>query len=196
MSEGSVELLKILSDNFSEILTVVGSLGSAIVGGIIGAQTSRNNETRKIIRERRMELYFEFYSEIEVLINDRQTIFSTAYFNMLVKYKPKMKLLSSPETYNALERFYNYVRDVYYDYQHFLWKTDPANDPAFTVTVYDEDGQPLEETFPPEEELEIFEAKIEKYKKEHVPTLKKINETFLPLYNSMRKDIGTDRIER
>lgn len=190
MSE-EITLIKLLANNFQSILTVVGSIGGTIVGGVISAKATHKNDAKRTIREKRLELYYDFFSKIEPIINDRSIIFSDQYFKMLVNYKPKMKLLTSKKTYNTLENFYNYVRTEYYDFTKYLEKNDPENDPRNKYVVYDEDGNQDEIIDAPEEEVYGFLKSIEKYKREHVPTLEKVNETFMPLYLAMREDIGS-----
>lgn len=190
MSE-EIALIKLIANNFQSILTVISSIGGAIVGGIISAKATHRNDAKRMIRERRIELYYDFFSKIEPIINDRNIIFSGQYFEILVKYKPKMKLLTSKKTYDALENFYNYVRAEYYAFTKYLAVNNPENDPRNKYIVYDEDGCRDEISDAPEEEIFFFRESIEKYKREHVPTLEKVNETFMPLYLAMREDIGS-----
>ena len=191
MSE-EITFARIVSDNFQNILTVIGSIGGAVVGGIITAKSSRKNDAKKTIREKRTELYYEFYSQIEPLINDRTVIFTDKYFSILVQYKAKMKLLTSPKTCAALENFYNYVRTKYYAFLKYKSENDPENDPRNQEVFYDEKGYPDEVVHVSPEDRAYFIEQTQAYIQKHVPTLEEINITFIPLYDALREDIGSN----
>lgn len=191
MSE-EITFARIVSDNFQNILTVIGSIGGAVVGGIITAKSSRKSDVKKTIREKRTELYYEFYAQIEPLINDRTVIFSDEYFKILVQYKAKMKLLTSQKACAALEKFYNYVRTKYYAFLKYKNENDPENDPQNQEIFYDEEGYPDKIVHISAEDRAYFIEQTQDYIQKNVPTLEDVNKTLVPLYNALREDIGSN----
>lgn len=80
MSE-EITLLQIIANNFSNVLTVIGSIGGAIAGGVIAAKSSRQNDIQKLLREERLHLYTEF---LKLLNEFGKTLFSYLMTNISI----------------------------------------------------------------------------------------------------------------
>ena len=78
----------------STILTVAASLLTAF----LTSKITRDNEMRKIIHEKRLELYLEVFEQVELLLKNWKNVLDKEYFEKIASYKSRMKLLASEKT--------------------------------------------------------------------------------------------------
>lgn len=174
------------------LLTGGMSIVSSIVTAFITISCTHRNQVKKLVLEKRTELYFEFYNEVEHLMHDRFKIYDSNYIDVLLKFKPKMKLFSSAETMEAFKMFYELITNHYKKYIKFCSQNDPRNDTDLLVTNIDVDGVEYTECLATDIDISDFKSNVEKFKKENLPDSKIINQCIMTLYTEMRKDLGSD----
>ena len=174
------------------VLTTALSIISSLITSKATTRMAYNNDIRKEIREKRTELYFSCYDQVESILKDRRVIFSQDYFNMLIDIKPKIKLLSSKETFQAYYEFYEYVRKEMRQFEKFCEKNDPQNDSSRYEYYTDENGDEQEIVHIYDEDLRTFDRLQEEYKNEHSPDSKIVLGYIEKLYQSMRNDLGSN----
>lgn len=151
-----------------------------------------NNDIRKEIREKRAELYFSCYEQVESILKDKSIIFSQDYFDMLISIKPRIKLLSSKETFQAYYEYYEYVRREIHQFKKFCEENDPQNDASRYEYYTDENGDEQEIVHIYEEDLYTYGKLQQEYKNEHKPDTKTVIAYIDKLYQSMRNDLGSN----
>lgn len=174
------------------LLTGVVTVVTSIVTALITLSITHRNEVKKLVLEKREELYFEFYEEVEQLLQDNQKVYDASYIDILLKFKPKMKLLSSVKTVAAFKSLFEFVTRYRQEYVYFCDKNDPREDPQHIVTEFNEDGVEYEFCAATDMEIAIFEEYAEKYMKENAPSVDTINHYITALYTEMRNDLGSN----
>ena len=87
------------------VLSTALTLVASVLTAYLTAKTTRENEMRKRIHEKRLELYLEFHDVLEKMLGNRDAVFDRKYYNEVSTFKPKIKLLASKKTverYNAI----------------------------------------------------------------------------------------------
>ncbi len=174
------------------LLTGVVTIVTSIVTALITMSITHRNEVRKLVLEKRAELYFEFYDEAEHLLHDRFKIYDSNYIGVLLKFKPKMKLLSSTKTVEAFKAFYELIAKHFDEYRSFCNQNDPRNNPDFLEIGIDEDGVEYEICHATDMDISYFESDVEKFKRENIPSIDTIRQHITALYTEMRKDLGSN----
>ena len=174
------------------LLTGVVTIVTSIVTALITLSITHRNEVRKLVLEKRAELYFEFYDEAEHLLHDRFKIYDSNYIGVLLKFKPKMKLLSSAKTVEAFKAFYELIAKHFDEYRSFCNQNDPRNNPDFLEIGIDEDGVEYEICHATDMDISYFESDVEKFKRENIPSIDTIRQRITALYTEMRKDLGSN----
>lgn len=158
---------------------------SIVITACITAYFTRISDTRKLIYEKRASLYFEFYDEVEEILSNQRLVFNQEYLKMLCRYKPRLKLLTSDKSFLFFEDFFRFVLKECQNYSH--WYTDNCPN---------QEDQPWfnEETDSWESDSiwKRFNEQDEQYKSKHTPTTEEINKHLIPLYTSMRNDLGSN----
>lgn len=189
MSE-EITIIKILADNAQGIIAAVSSIGGVIAGGLISARASQKNDIRKAIHAKRADAYFDFYENIERVLNNRSLVFDEDYFETIVESKAKIKLLASTSTYTAFENFYKYIRQQQHEYTKYCEENDPYSNPDNFEMVDGECGEVYPQYCGTEQDDERFEFAKRRFRTEHAPDVKTIRSYITPLYEAMRKDLG------
>ena len=174
------------------LLTGVVTIVTSIVTALITLSLTHRNEVRKLVLEKRAELYFEFYDEAEHLLHDRFKIYDSNYIGVLLKFKPKMKLLSSAKTVEAFKAFYELIAKHFDEYRSYCNQNDPRNNPDFLEIGIDEDGVEYEICHATDMDISYFESDVEKFKRENIPSIDTIRQHITALYTEMRKDLGSN----
>lgn len=174
------------------LLTGVVTIVTSIVTALITMSITHRNEVRKLVLEKRAELYFEFYDEAEHLLHDRFKIYDSNYIGVLLKFKPKMKLLSSAKTVEAFKAFYELIAKHFDEYRSYCNQNDPRNNPDFLEIGIDEDGVEYEICHATDMDISYFESDVEKFKRENIPSIDTIRQHITALYTEMRKDLGSN----
>lgn len=164
----------------STLITTVLALFSAIVSSCITAHLTHKNQIQNMIYDKRYNLYCEFCEKMEKILSDKQIVFRQSYIEMFCEYKPKLKLLTSEETYSNFRELFNFISQKYRIYCRFRLQASPDD-------IIDDDGN----TYPNEIEVEKFNEQDRIYKNENAPTIYELNPYIEPLYKSMRKDLGS-----
>ena len=174
------------------LLTGVVTIVTSIVTALITLSITHRNEVRKLVLEKRAELYFEYYDEAEHLLHDRFKIYDSNYIGVLLKFKPKMKLLSSAKTVEAFKAFYELIAKHFDEYRSYCNQNDPRNNPDFLEIGIDEDGVEYEICHATDMDISYFESDVEKFKRENIPSIDTIRQHITALYTEMRKDLGSN----
>ena len=174
------------------LLTGVVTIVTSIVTALITLSITHRNEVRKLVLEKRAELYFEFYDEAEHLLHDRFKIYDSNYIGVLLKFKSKMKLLSSAKTVEAFKAFYELIAKHFDEYRSYCNQNDPRNNPDFLEIGIDEDGVEYEICHATDMDISYFESDVEKFKRENIPSIDTIRQHITALYTEMRKDLGSN----
>lgn len=184
-------LLQAVADNIPVLLTGAFTILGAIGGGIISGQTTRKNDKQKLLHEKRTDLYSCFYEIVEKFWNDRSKLFERSYFEEIIAYKAKMKLLSSRDTYEAFKNYYEYIHVAIQQFEKYCNENNPYNDPDKFETIVEEDGEEITHCYVTELDEQLFEAQKRDFLTEHVPTADEVQKYIRPLYEAMRKDLGS-----
>ena len=174
------------------LLTGLLTISSSIITALITLKVTHRNEVKKHIWEKRAELYFEFYDEAEKLFYDRYRIYDKNFIKVLLKFKPKIKLLASDKTMDAFKSFYEFICKNYEEYRDFYIENDPREKPEFQETDFDDDGVPYIICHATGMDISDFESFLEEYKKKNVPNFETINKYINNMYKDMRNDLGSN----
>lgn len=174
------------------ILTALLSILTAIITTKVTAWNRHKNEVKRWLLEKRAETYFSFYSQVELVLQNREKIYDKAYLNSLSVLKPQMKLLSSKKTFKAFQAYYEFIRATVIDYKNFCAENDPCFDPSRIEEIELENGEKYDEPHIYSSDIEIFEWEAEKYKQDNLPDANIINAYIEPLYQAMRNDLGSN----
>lgn len=98
----------------------------------------------------------DIYPRIEEILHDRTIVFSDSYFNFLIEIKPKVKLLSSENTFSIFEEYYNFIRKTKLLYDEFCCDNDPENDPKHFWIDTTPDGKEYEANDITEQDFQYF----------------------------------------
>lgn len=178
-------------ENINVIYITAGfSLITAIVTAIVTSKLSHKNEVKKWLLERRAELYFDLYEEVEKLLNDKTLVLDKEYLKKITSYKPKMKLLTSKDTFKSFKIYYEFLTDFTNKYEKFCNDNNPENNDELYEYITDEDGVEHCISYITNQDLVEFELKMYKYKNDIYPNKETVNSVIDPLYESMRKDLG------
>lgn len=153
---------------------------------------THRNEVRKIVLENRASLYFELYTELEIVLNNHLKVFENDYIKILLLFKPKMKLLASKSTIKAFKDFFDFVIEKYSDFHCFCEENDPMNNPEYHKTTCDDYGNEHEIYLGSDFEIKEYEKCVDKYKNDNAPTTKELDKLFTRLYENMRIDLGSN----
>ena len=167
------------------LFTVGCSLLSSIVVALISATVQFRNSKRQFIHEKRADLYSALYEHAEQLLHHRSLIFEPKFYNIMVGYNAKMKLMASKRAYKEFQNLGMYIHAQFFEYRKFGKNQNPHNDPNF----YDEQ---FGASFVPEELEEIYLAELETYKKEHTPNREQLLPYVKKLLNAMQSDLGNN----
>lgn len=169
----------------STILTVAASLLTAF----LTSKITRDNEMRKIIHQKRLELYLEVFEQVELLLKDWKNMLDKEYFEKIASYKSRMKLLASEKTTQAYKNYYEALRTSVNAYKKFRDDNDPQNS---YVYEQDENGELVQVYSPTTEDYEGCENKIERYEKEQKKKVPLIREDIQKIVDAMRADLGSN----
>ena len=178
-----ISILQIIADNFSNILTVISSLGGAIAGGMIASKANRKNDIQKLLREERVHLYIEFFEVAEKVRKDPLLIFDEKYVELIKGYKVKLRLLASNQVVDEYENFFLYVNKKLSLYKTFASEHNPYSDEEHTDLSTNEDGEFL---------IELkYKSECQQYRNSNTPTAKELKAFADKLYGAMRNDLGS-----
>ena len=147
------------------ILSAILTLTASILTAFLTSKITRDNEMRKIIHQKRLELYLEVFEQVELLLKDWKKIFDKEYFEKIASYKSR----------NA--------------YKKFKDDNDPQNN---YVYQQDEDGEWVQVYSPTVEDYEEYANKIECYEKEQKKKVPLIRENIQKIVDAMRTDLGSN----
>lgn len=172
------------------ILSAILTLTASILTAFLTSKITRDNEMRKIIHQKRLELYLEVFEQVELLLKDWKKIFDKEYFEKIASYKSRIKLLASEKTTEEYKKYYEALRTSVNEYKKF--KDD--NDPDQSEDMYeeDEDGTIYQVYYPTDEDYREYRYKIDCYEKEqkkHIPLMK---EYIQKIVDAMRTDLGSN----
>ena len=174
------------------VLSTVFSIMSSIITAKVTTKINYDNDVRKEIREKRAELYFSFYDQVEEVLKKRIYIFDRKYFESLISVKPQIKLLASQKTFEAFRNYYEFVRGQVLSFEKFCNKYNPENDPNRYEICTDDNGEEFEIDHMSPEKIEEFERLKRQYQKEYKPDTDTITAYIEALYQSMREDLGSN----
>ena len=174
------------------ILTSVLSVGSAILSAYVNSALSSKREPKKAIHEKRTQIYLDFYEQIDGITTDRELIFSDEYVQRLIEFKPKMKLISSKQTSQKYKEYFLFVYKMQKDYIQYCNKNDPQFDLSRREIEIDENGEQYESWRIFDEDISYFEQLKRSYRSENKPTSKMLDQYLVPLYETMREDLGSN----
>jgi hypothetical protein len=174
------------------LLTGLVSIVSSIVTALITNSHTHRNEVKKLILEKRAALYFEFYDIAEQLLHQNYKVYDDAYISEILKFKPRMKLLSSKKTIERFKDFFELVVQKYEAFQSYRAENDPRISPKFFHTYVDENGVEQEEWHGSEFEIADYESHAEVFKTKNIPTKDELSKCIKDLYEQMREDLGSN----
>ena len=169
----------------STILTVAASFLTAF----LTSKITQDNEMRKIIHEKRLELYLEVFEQVELPLKDWKNMLDKEYFEKIASYKSRMKLLASEKTTQAYKNYYEALQTSVNAYKKFRDDNDPQNS---YVYEQDENGELVQVYSPTTEDYEEYENKIERYEKEQKKKVPLIREDIQKIVDAMRADLGSN----
>ena len=172
------------------ILSAILTLTASILTAFLTSKITRDNEMRKIIHQKRLELYLEVFEQVELLLKDWKKIFDKEYFEKIASYKSRMKLLASEKTTEEYKKYYEVLRTAVNEYKKF--KDD--NDPDWAEDMYeeDEDGTIYQVYYPTDEDYREYRYKIDCYEKEQKKRMPLMREYIQKIVDAMRTDLGSN----
>lgn len=174
------------------LLTASLSVLTAIITTKVTARSSHKNEVKKWLLEKRAEIYFSFYDQVELALKERQKVFEQEYLDSLISVKPQMKLMSSKKTFKAFRSYYEFIQATVNEYKQFCTENDPMGDSSSFYQVTLDNGEEFEGCNITQWDIDRFEWQEEKYKQDNLPDNNQMNTYIEPLYLAMRKDLGSN----
>lgn len=173
---------------------------SAIISALIALGTTlvtlhftHKNDVKKWVLEKRAEIYFEYYDQLEEVLIDKNTVFSEKYRDSLSDMKPQMKLIASKETFNRFKEYYEFVCGIVREYDTYSDECDPEQDPSMYEEIVDDNEKLDEISHITELDLELFWSKMEKYREDKIKKDgPEIEQKIEKLYQAMRDDLGSN----
>lgn len=85
-------------------ISLVSSVIVAVVTAMLTSYFTHKNDTKKLIHEKRTELYYTFYDEVDKAISNRKVIFEKDYIMKIFENVPSIEDLREKTTllYNAM----------------------------------------------------------------------------------------------
>ena len=176
----------------SVVISLISPVAVAAVTAFLTSRNARENEMRKLLHEKRLELYMSFYEQVEQCLKNRQIVFEQEYFQKIGTYKAKMTLMASENTRKAFDEFFWFIRQKWVDYHKYSLENDPVLDESRHHTVHDENGCESEWVDVSQPELDAFDDEIRQYKKTNKPAKEVIEGYAEKIYQSMRNDLGSN----
>lgn len=93
----------------SVVISLISPVAVAAVTAFLTSRNARENEMRKLLHEKRLELYMSFYEQVERCLKNRQIVFEQEYFQKIGTYKAKMTLMASENTRKAFDEFFRFL---------------------------------------------------------------------------------------
>lgn len=174
------------------LLTALLSVLTAIITTKVTAWSSHKNEVKRWLLDKRAEIYFSFYNQVELALIDRQNVFKQSYLNSLIDWKPKMKLISSKKTFEAFRLYYEFIRNTVVEYRQFCTQNNPEANPDNLHRIILENDEESYDCDITDGDMELFEWQERQYKLEHLPDSDTLISYIEPLYQSMRRDLGSN----
>lgn len=174
------------------LLTALLSVLTAIITTKVTAWSSHKNEVKKWLLEKRAEIYFSFYNQVELALKERKKVFEQEYLDSLIALKPQMKLMSSKKTFKAFRSYYEFIQVTVNAYNSFCTENDPMCDSSRFYQDTLKDGTEYEGSNITPSDIEYFEWQEKKYKQDNLPDNTKMNTYIEPLYQAMRNDLGSN----
>ena len=172
------------------VLTAILSLLASILTAFLTSKVTRENEMRKRIHEKRLELYLEFHDVLEKMLRKREIVFDKKYYQEIRSFKARIKLLASKKTVEKYKELFEYVQNAVSNYEKYLKKYDPEENPERVIA--DENGEPIGYKELTAGDFDTYEYLIDKYKEEEVPSKEFAQKLIDDLYTSMRNDLGSN----
>lgn len=172
------------------ILSAILTLTASILTAFLTSKIMRDNEMRKIIHQKRLELYLEVFEQVELLLKDWKKIFDKEYFEKIASYKSRMKLLASEKTTEEYKKYYEVLRTAVNEYKKFKDDNDP--DRAEDMYEEDEDGTIYQIYYPTDEDYSEYRYKIDCYEKEQKKRMPLMREYIQKIVDAMRTDLGSN----
>ena len=172
------------------ILSAILTLTASILSAFLTSKITRDNEMRKIIHQKRLELYLEVFEQVELLLKDWKKIFDKEYFEKIASYKSRMKLLASEKTTEEYKKYYEVLRTAVNEYKKFKDDNDP--DRAEDMYEEDEDGTIYQIYYPTDEDYSEYRYKIDCYEKEQKKRMPLMREYIQKIVDAMRTDLGSN----
>ena len=179
------------SEGIQYVITLVGFFVTLLFNHIKFKQVI---ETQ--INEERRKLYIEIMNELDKVVGDEMIVFDKRYFDALMEFKSKVKLIASNKVVNTFQDYVGFVYQYYSAYQDFCEKYDPRlREDAYKKTI-DDQGNEIEIELFSECDIKNFEFKDNKYKKENIPESDAVLKETDRFLNAMRNDIGNKKYIR
>ena len=172
------------------ILSAILTLTASILTAFLTSKITRDNEMRKIIHQKRLELYLEVFEQVELLLKDWKKIFDKEYFEKIASYKSRMKFLDSEKTTEEYKKYYEVLRTSVNEYKKFKDDNDP--DRAEDMYEEDEDGTIYQIYYPTDEDYSEYRYKIDCYEKEQKKRMPLMREYIQKIVDAMRTDLGSN----
>ena len=172
------------------ILSAILTLTASILTAFLTSKITRDNEMRKIIHQKRLELYLEVFEQVELLLKDWKKIFDKEYFEKIASYKSRMKLPASEKTTEEYKKYYEVLRTSVNEYKKFKDDNDP--DRAEDMYEEDEDGTIYQIYYPTDEDYSEYRYKIDCYEKEQKKRMPLMREYIQKIVDAMRTDLGSN----
>ena len=112
------------------ILSAILTLTASILTAFLTSKITRDNEMRKIIHQKRLELYLEVFEQVELLLKDWKKIFDKEVLRTSVNEYKKFKDDNDPDWAEDMyeEDEDGTIYQVYYptdeDYSEYRYKID------------------------------------------------------------------------
>ena len=103
-----------------------------------------------------------------------------------------MKLISSKQTFQKYKEYFLFVYKMQKDYIQYCNKNDPQFDLSRREIEIDENGEQYESWRIFDEDISYFEQLKRSYRSENKPTSKMLDQYLVPLYETMREDLGSN----
>lgn len=186
-----IGLLKLIKNNLQVLIPALVTIIGFFINFIIMKRQFKKAREERII-EKRTDAYFKCYDCIDKIIDNKELLYNENYYSEVLSFKAKIKLLSSKNVIGCYKKLLNEIFDLQKEFIEFKNEHDPSCNQKnyYEITPDDCDSVSHEACGITENDLQMYEDKVKKFKIAKQETIEIIINEIKDLCDAMRIDIG------
>lgn len=187
------DLILLLEEGEMLVNTIITIVGFIVT--FVGLHMELKNMLKINLTEQQRTIYANCIIEINRILTNNELVFESDYYHKICEYSGLMELVGSNKTILIFEKYIYFLKNKYEKYHTFVLNNDPHRESNNYEVGLTEEGNEYEVYHGSENDDEIFEMKLKRYKRENISSKDEINKLVFDLINSMRKDIGNNKLD-